>query len=193
MRLKATGVKNKFSTLKRSMFIRERDFPLLKGKAAELKHFLRPLLGAFVNFMDAADEIDKRIKTLLTVSVEMEDILEVNKDRFKFDRDVSARFEQCTHAFHQLNTALANRFHPEGVLLFNHTIKFHALLHIGLISRFMNPRLAWCYAGEDFMMKVRKVAQSSYSGTPPEKVAPKALNKYAHGLGMHLATDVWQR
>ena len=109
MRLKATGVKNKFSTLKRSMFIRECEFPLLKGKAAELKHFLRPLLGAFVNFMDAADEIDKRIKSLLTVSVEMEDILEVNKDRFKFDRDVSARFEQRTHAFHQLNTALAKR------------------------------------------------------------------------------------
>ena len=66
--------------------------------------------------------------------------------------------------------------------LFNFTIKSHYLAHIALSSRYINPRLAWCYAGEDFMQKVKTIVASTQRGTQCHLVSKKAMQKYCQGL-----------
>ncbi len=170
-----SGATCKFNELKRSMFVRPDDFPSLKGKGAEVKQLAGPLLSAFVCFMDASVEVDRQMRSMLQLANKMEAILELHKDCYKFPLQVAAEFRTATQAFFQLNTALGNKFHYDHVLLFNHTIKFHALLHLGLIAAHINPRLGWCYAGEDFMHRVKQIVQSSQSGTAPPVVVPKVM------------------
>ena len=64
------------------------------------------------------------------------------------------------------------------------TTKFHYLLHIGLISQYMNPRCAWCYSGESLTHEVRILVQSSCRGVSAPGANDKCINKYALGLGM---------
>ena len=100
------GTPRRFGDLKRSMFIREKNFPLLKGKGAEVKHFLIPLSQVFQRHMDREIETHRQIKAILGVAVGMEDILDQYKHSHRFPPDVAEKFRRHTQAFHQLNTAL---------------------------------------------------------------------------------------
>ena len=42
-----------------------------------------------------------------------------------------------------------------NVVRWQETPKFHYLQHIAILSRVMNPRLAWCYPDEDFMRIIK--------------------------------------
>ena len=51
------------------------ELPQLKGKAAELKHFARPLLTLFEKHMTRASKIHRFVRLLLSASVEIEHIV----------------------------------------------------------------------------------------------------------------------
>lgn len=76
-----------------------------------------------------------------------------------------------------------------AVLLFHLTIKYHYLLHIGKIAKYMNPRLGWCYQGESLMHRVRILVQGSCHGVAPEKLGDKVIKKYCQGLAMLLVRE----
>ena len=44
-------------------------------------------------------------------------------------------------------------FHPQGIGLFNITVKNHILCHIAADSYNLNPAKSWCFASEDFLQK----------------------------------------
>eukprot|EP00969_Alexandrium_andersonii_P365303 15465925-Alexandrium_andersonii.AAC.1 len=67
------------------------------------------------------------------------------------------------------------------------TMKFHYVLHVGNIAAYCNPRLSWCYSGEDLMQKVKTLVAASNRGTAAHKVMGKVLQKYAFGLGLKIA------
>jgi len=50
------------------------------------------------------------------------------------------------------------------------------------ISRSMNPRMVWCYMGEDMMGKVRVLAMASAKGQKPWQVTEKTMIRYLYGL-----------
>ena len=74
-------------------------------------------------------------------------------------------------------------------LLFNFTIKFHYLAHIAFYSRYFNPRLAWCYSGEDFMQKVKRIVAACAPATSAQLVPTKAMAKYASGLAYMVSEE----
>lgn len=168
-------------------------FPNLKGKGAELRHLAGPLHETFCKFMDSSKKEDRCMKLMLWLATRMEEIMDDHADDYKLPPEIATEFKDCTHAFFQLNTTLRRIFDERGVLLFNMVPKFHYLLHIGLIAQYMNPRLGWCYAGEDFMHRVKGIAQASQSGTPPAQVVNKIMVKYCKGLAMGFLDNPWRR
>ena len=183
---------SKFQNLTLKMFENE-PFPCLKGKAAEIRHFGAPLLCAFKEYMDRGDQTQRQVCLALELVCRMEQIVDDHRETYKWPEPIAKEFEKCTVTFCQLSTAIGNAFHDRGVKLFNYTIKYHYLLHIGLMCHFLNPVLAWCYQGEDLMKIVKHLIQSSHSGSAPPLAVSKTITKYVNGLGYDLMMgSIWR-
>lgn len=76
-------------------------------------------------------------------------------------------------------------FHP-GTPLFNVSIKTHFVLHMGLISSFINPGLGSCWMGEDLMRTARSLIASSSTRMCADGVQLKAMDRHVHALGFDL-------
>ena len=70
----------------------------------------------------------------------------------------------------------------KGVKIFNVTFKHHWLLHAGHRAMFQNPRMGWCFQGEDLMLKVRTMTHPCTFGTKSEKVHKKLLGRMIRSL-----------
>jgi hypothetical protein len=167
-------------------------FPYLKGKAAELRHFGKALQYAFSKYMIPDNKQHKEVKLMLDICNSIEAVLDKHATSYRLPDGDAKMFEQACWDFVALDTALANFYHPQHILLFNFTPKFHYILHIGLVSRYINPRLGWCYSGEDFMQKIKQIVQASHSGAGPQTVVSKAILKYVQGLSLSFVKDIWK-
>ena len=117
------------------------------------------------------------------MAVRVDKILDDNPDCFKLPASESAAFEKAVFGFVQHTAALGHYYHAQHKVLLNFTVKSH---YIGMISRWMNPRRAWCYGGEDMMQLVKKYCAGSMAGSDPAAVIVKVVNNYAQGLGLDL-------
>lgn len=180
-------MQTRFSSLPANLYSADDGhFPVLKGKAGEIKHLPPALLECFVRYMNRDSKQHRQIKLMLELIVKIESILNEHASVFIFPDHVVSDFQKSCFAFVQLNTDLANHYHSEGKLLFHHTIKFHYVLHIALTASYQNPRMGWCYSGEDMMHKMKVLVQGSNRGTSPEVLVSKALRKYALGIGLSM-------
>ena len=175
--------------MKIGMFYSVGEFARLKGRAAELRNFGRPLLNVFTKFMDNSNRIHKLIRLGLHFSMLMEDILDRNVSEFVLNQTDHREFLESCYNFLAAQTALGNHYHPKGLLRLHCTIKSHYMLHIALYSRYMNPRLVWTYMGEDYMQNIKQIVSASQRGTPPPLIANMAVNKYLDGLSFALVGD----
>ena len=166
-------------------------FPMLKGKAAQIRHVLRPMLKVCRKFLNNTDREHKRIIEMFECAIRMEDAMDEHVGCYALPTDVAAQYKADADKFIRLNTALGHHFHNKkykgkAMLLFHMTIKYHYVLHLGLVAQYMNPRCAWCYAGESLMHKVRTLVQNSCRGVRGPGISDKSMKKYALGLGMAL-------
>ena len=88
------------------------------------------------------------------------------------------KFKDMTWTYLRLYSTLASHFMGRGLLLFDLTIKSHYLAHVMFQAEWLNPRLSWTFAGEDFMHIMKILAQSCVRGTKGPMVASKMLAKY---------------
>ena len=188
----ALKIPSTYNDMKVSMFWQGGDaFPCLKGKAAEVKCLVRPLQMVVNKYLGNAEQCDRWIKKLMEMCVRLEDVLEKHNHEYRFPLDARTEFKDAAYAVAQLNTSLGAFFHPQRIVLFNHTIKFHYILHIGHTAEYMNPRLAWRYSGEDLLQRVRQIVQSCHRGSNPGIVPPKVMMKYVQGLGFRMMDAPW--
>ena len=189
----ANRTPTRYNELTINMFTADANgFPRLKGKAAEVKHLAAPLLAAIDVFL-CRNEMHQKIRLLLELALTMEDVLESNKDKYALPSSEAEAFRRAAYGFAQVTTSLGQHFHENGDLLFHYTIKYHYLCHLGDMASYINPRLAWCYGGEDFMQISRTLVQSAAAGTSRHLVAHKVVVKYASGFGMDLVSEPWKR
>ena len=103
--------------------------------------------------------------------------------------DQQARFEN--HVDRLLLTYRSLHIHAQTSAppkrMFHEVPKFHWLQHIKLQSRFVNPRLSWCYADEDFMGIMKKMSMKCLAGTAATKVAAKIVERWVSGICVRLA------
>ena len=186
-RYQELGIKERYNDIRTSMYDRgDAQFPRLKGQAAEIKHVVSVLEAVFKELMDRSCRQHKQVELLLGFCHNIESILDKYADCYRLPADAAESFNTSCWSIFQLTTSLAQFYHAQSIMLFNLTIKFHYMLHLGLMSRYINPRRTWCYVGEDFMKKVKHLTQASHSGTSPVLVVSKVVRKYILGLGMNM-------
>jgi hypothetical protein len=181
-----------FSALRLSMFTVPEDptasYPCLKGQASSIRHLGPALLSAWREFADMSDMLHKQIELALTFSVDMEHIVDQHVDCATLPPDSAERFHAAVFDFLACYTFIAKHFVEVPVgrrrKLFNVTVKFHYLAHIGLLAWALNPRYGWCYSGEDMMQKTKRLAHSCLRGLGTDAAPSKMLVKYM--FGMHL-------
>jgi hypothetical protein len=184
--------KCRYSILKISMFTNPKNprskFPCLKGKAAEILSLGPALLECCKEKLNRADPVQGQMIYAMQMSVRMEEILAEHPTAWKLPADAATEFKQCCYDFLALFNSLATTFQkpPLKMKLFNITIKCHYLLHGAINAKYLNPRLVWCYASEDYMSKIKKAGQSCVKGSAAWKVSNKMADKWLVGFSGRL-------
>jgi len=166
----------------------EKDFPKLRGKAAQIKAFGPALLNLWQKkIASSTDPMHKDITVLLQANVQMEKILDKFADSVALPANVAKQFIKCSRLMAQLLCKCSEHYLPNPNLkVFNITSKTHMVIHCALLSKYLNPRKVWCFSGEDFMRKVQRIGESCVSGTSPAQAIMKMVSHYRVGLDMEL-------
>ena len=173
----------RFRNMRLSMFERRgASYPKLRGKAAEVKYFCRPLHYAWTKYMNENLLVHRQLALYLKLNCELEELLIVHKDKFALPGDDAARFQSICNSMLLLLSQIAEHFLTDR--LFNLTQKAHYIQHIALLSRFLNPRCTWCFQGEDMQKRMSTLAKSCVQGQRPGQCLTKMMLRYR--LGLHL-------
>ena len=103
------------------------DFPHLKGKGAEVKDLVRPLLTTWEQCRVDISYEYQTIKDLLTAQVQVQDILSDYSHEMFLPVPVANNLMTLVDNLLHLYTLLANRADREKELLWSVTPKFHWL------------------------------------------------------------------
>jgi hypothetical protein len=179
------GTHAKFSNLKLSMFHKLNDFPLLRGRAAEVRSFGKPLLHVFTLFMDTGNVQHRWILNALRACVRMEDIVNDRryKQSFKLPGALAAELDACCVTFGRHVAGLRRWCRTQDLRLFKVTSKMHFLREITMLAKYLHPRLGACWSGEDMMHHMQRLIQSTLSASDTMLVQRKAMLKYAAAMG----------
>ncbi len=160
----------------------ESPFPKLKVKGAECKHLGPPLLQVMRQHLSPLIPMEKHMLDLVGYSVRIEELLDAHKEQVLLPMATAEEVKNLTTALNMTLTVLGHHFHGEGTRLFGFTIKNHYLMHIGIMAKYMSPRMGSCYAGEDFVRITKKIIRASPRGCPPHKLVDPVMRKYLQGM-----------
>ena len=164
------------------MFVRKKDFPKLRGKAAEISSFGKVMLELWTAFMDSEDTTHRRIRLLLQQNLKLDTILNqypTSDGYLALPADAATQFTETCFCVGQLHKQLGEHFKSKDIKAFNMTAKSHMLMHLALNSGDIHPKLGWCFQGEDFMRVVQTLLQSCVRGNNPFQTMKKATVHYA--------------
>jgi hypothetical protein len=170
-----------------------KTFPRLKGKAAEIKHLMPALVWVWGHSMDRDNEQHKQILLALQCSCFLDQTLDAHKDCDVLPTEDAERFKHAGFALNINMNALETYYGNLGInseFLFNIVPKNHYLAHICLCAGFVNPRMAWCYMGEDMMHQMRRLSSGCVRGNSPQNASLKLVAWYRHGLSRMLSDRV---
>ena len=167
-----------------SMFVRKKKGPKLRGKACEVKSFGSVLLALWQKYMKSSIQIHQQIAMMLKLNCRMESLINEHKDEVTFPDASADDFRDSAFAMCALQQTIANHFAEDGNNLFSTTSKNHMLLHIAMMARHINPRLTWCFTGEDMMHKCQVLIKACVHGVQGPQACVKAGEHYR--LGLHL-------
>ena len=168
-----------------SMFWRAKTKSLsLRGKAAEIRSLARPLLAIWAAKMTPGIELHRKLHLLLKLNWRLEELLEVNKFEFAHAEADANAFRDAMTGFLLQKKELAQHFSDHEPKLFNYTEKSHFLQHLGLQAHCLNPRLVWCFSGEDMQRRVQRITAACARGQRPGQSEVKMCLRYR--IALHL-------
>ena len=180
--------KKAYGNLRLTMFCNPEDvnasFPKLKGRAAEISVLTCALNSIFPRYIVRGNKLHRAVKIALNNSSTLEQILMDNKQEDALPLGVDHTFKTAIFdmlAAYKICAAEAIACVPPR-RLFNITVKSHYLCHIALTCQWLNPRLGWCYGGEDLMHRLKILAASCCRARSIYKVFEKMNEKYLWGL-----------
>ena len=125
------------------------DFPSLKGKGAEVKDLVRPLLEIWCDVRPAYHF--ETVRDMLRNEVSIQDILSLHADDVFLPAAEAYRLVVATDNFFALYFMLVNAADLEHRLFWNMTPKFHFFYHWARTAAFLNPRRSNCMQDEDYV------------------------------------------
>ena len=139
---------NKLSMLKREMFHRQEDFPILKAKAAESRALLFTLRDICADLHDGSDRDEHRARCFASLT-SVYTIFQ-SADVVLTDAESKSALEHYNTFLLHYNWLL-KRSLSQGVRRYGVYYKFHNMWHIVDQSKWLNPIYTWCYDFESFM------------------------------------------
>ena len=165
-----------------SMFEKKSKYPKLRGKAAEIKYLAEPLLHVWQKYYRSQLGVHRDILLYLKLNAQVEEQLIANKELTSFPDEQAAMFENGVTSMLLLLTRIAEHFLDEK--LFNITQKAHFMQHTALLVKHLNPRLLWCFMGEDMQQRMSSLAKACVKGQRPGQTIFKMFARYR--LALHL-------
>ena len=101
------------------------QFPMLKGKGADIKHLVYAMEHVFADMMCPTNLQHKTIKSMLGHLVQIEEVFHEHKDLYALPGPTAKKVGQLADRFAERLTGLPNYYHQQGILLFHYTIKMH--------------------------------------------------------------------
>ena len=183
---------NMFGSLTLSMFLEDKDhphlhYPKLKGKAAEIKTFLKPLYQIWVSYRDPAQMVHLQIELALQSSLSLDEIADAHSVAHVLRGPQLEQFRNSLRRLLLCFSAAVTHYESEGLKVFNLTVKSHFLAHLGSQVTWLHPRHSWCYSGEDFVRHMKWLTKTCTPGLGPKAVPLKVLARYT--LAMHTAMN----
>ena len=86
-------------------------FPMLKGKAAQIRHVLGPMMVVCKRLLDRTDAAHIKIIGMLECAIRMEDAMDHCVGEYALPPDMKAQYKADAERFVRLNTALGHHFH----------------------------------------------------------------------------------
>ena len=166
--------------------VKNEPFPKLSAKAVETRDLL-PALEFFLRAWLGVNPLVVWFHRLVAISCRLDTLVFSNKTMWLSEVERLA-LRKGVFEYNQTLSRLALHFHRQGKAYCNFTIKNHYLLHVGLSSAKtgINPRLAFCYQGEDFMSVLKTLVAGSHRGVESAKLIDKVVPKYVRGLDLLL-------
>ena len=168
---------------KLSMFVKQKGFPKLKGRAADIRSLHSAMLACWSHYMDSANQQHLQILALLQINSELHSVL----DRFSpkmgylaLPAHVHAEIVPKCFQMVQLHVQLQDHYSGTDLQIFNLTSKTHFCLHTMLLSNSIHPYLTWCFKGETKMKTVQRLWKSCLVGNKHWAVAQLAAIKNRH-------------
>ena len=156
------------------------SYPRLKGKGAEVKCLVGPILLVFSKWQRGNEE-DRWVLSMLKDQVDLQSILSDNSTLpFLPIRDAKLVLEKVCSIL-KYYTLLATNADSKSLLLFNMAPKFHWLYHFGKKAMYLNPRKGNCSLDEDFVGVCKEIVQSCAHSTAAHKIPVSFADKYRWG------------
>ena len=160
------------------------DYPNLKGKGCQTKDLIGALHVILEEFKRPGNADDTLLLQCLASYFEIVQIIDSYNGELFLQKMDSDRMVICAQEFLEKYAQLHLLWHDRKELLFNPIPKCHFLFHLADRSKYLNPRACATFLDEDFVGKVKLIAQRSYCGTPLHKVPNSVCAKWRHGFGM---------
>jgi hypothetical protein len=179
-----------------SMFHKPNKFPSLTTKAKETEFLISALLWTWGQLCDLSDPRDQSVSAALRcLEIIFAQCRRVGPD-LKLAQENIEIIQETVDMFLQQYTALGQHAQDQHLKLWNFVPKCHILWHLAFLSDFVHPAVAACYADEDFVGVVKRIAGASTAGKSIEFVADALLTKVAIGKAIHYAKNdrplVWK-
>jgi len=159
--------------------------PKLSGRGAVIKDFLPVLSEVATKYLDLGKAAHRDMLSGLKNPRRLDQILDGCRGQCMLPADLRVEYRSCSFTYCQAITALIWGYHPH-VPAFHFTEKAHLLLHMAVLSEYVNPDLGSCYMGEELMAVMRRIVASSGRGSKPITVCNVSMRKYVRGVGMDL-------
>ena len=157
--------------------------PKLRGRAGEIRRLAKALTACFKHYMDPEDELHKNVRSCLNTNCKLDDILDDNPG-WRLVGEPYEQFVRNAHGFCCLYETCATLAAGKTWEMFDVTIKLHYLLHIAKHSKFMHPKLGWCWSGEHFMKITKQLLASCTRGSVAQDAQVKMVDKWCIALDL---------
>ena len=157
-------------------------YPKLKGRGAEVKDLVAPLLFVWDHFMNKRDKMHCKVRDLLTYQLDIQSILADNAPYPFLPVGAAKNLKQLIDLYLEAYSILAQDADDKEELLWPVVPKHHWLWHLGDRCLYLNPRRGCTLVDEDFVGRMKVIVAACVHGTKAHNVPEAVVLKYIWGL-----------
>ena len=188
------GTTSQYSHLMLNSFVSDQGvprakFPILRGKGAEARHLVPQLRTIWKRRARAGNRYEEHVSIVLDklhAFYEGLDYKVAGLHPFHLPTAVSQQMLTDVVTLLQHYSLLCKHALDHDMRLWNMTPKHHYLWHLAHDAGHLNPRMAWCYANEDFVGKIAVIGMSTRHGQAAAYRSRQLVEKYVLGITLRM-------